>query len=89
MTKKFSLRACVNDKCKSCIYDPEAAGTWLQQVTLCSVTTCPLYPVRPVSKSAISIRILKYYSVLKSDYAFYDRSRVPEGSFNKQNVVEV
>lgn len=46
-----SLRKAVNDKCKECIYDQFAGiGNWRQQVEACTATTCPLYPVRPVSK---------------------------------------
>lgn len=46
-----SLRAAINAKCRDCIYDPQAGlGNWRQQVTGCTVTDCPLYPVRPVSK---------------------------------------
>lgn len=47
---KLSLRKAINDMCKSCIYDEFGQGNWRQQVTACTVTTCPLYPVRPVSK---------------------------------------
>ena len=86
VNKKPSLRKCVDDKCKMCIYDPKAAGTWRQQVTLCSVTICPLYPVRPVTKSPIPIRVLKYYSVPKSEYAFYGCSRHQIGGSNEHDV---
>jgi hypothetical protein len=48
-----SLRKAVNDMCKTCIYDPNAGGTWLQQVTACTAGEkgCPLFVVRPTSKS--------------------------------------
>ncbi len=85
VTKKLGLRKCVDDKCKSCIYDPEAAGTWRQQVTLCSVTKCPLYPVRPVTKSPIPHSVLKYYSLPTAEYPNYGRSRVPEGCFTEHS----
>jgi len=49
----MSLRKAINEKCKDCIYDDLAAGTWLQQVTICSSEDCPLFDVRPKSKSAI------------------------------------
>ncbi len=45
-----SLRAAINAKCRECIYDPHDVGTWRQQVQACTADTCPLYPVRPVSK---------------------------------------
>jgi len=46
----ISLRKSINDKCKDCIYDEYGAGNWRQQVASCTVKSCPLYPVRPVSK---------------------------------------
>lgn len=47
----ISLRKCINDMCKICIYDPVGGrGTWRQQVEACTAKNCPLYPVRPISK---------------------------------------
>lgn len=46
MTRQQSINA----KCKDCIYDPLAGGTWRQQAENCTVTSCSLYPYRPVSK---------------------------------------
>jgi len=37
-------------KCKECIYDPLDEGTFLKQVFNCEITTCPLYPFRPVPR---------------------------------------
>jgi hypothetical protein len=88
MSKSPKLRECINAKCKSCIYDPEAAGTWRQQVTICSVTECPLYPVRPRSRSAIPSKVLDYYLVEGSERAFYGCSRPLEGPFIEPNAVE-
>ena len=45
-----SLRKAINDKCKECIHDPLDSGTWLKQVELCTMTDCPLYPARPLTK---------------------------------------
>ena len=89
MTKKPNLRKSVDDKCRSCIYDPEAAGTWRQQVTLCSITKCPLYPVRPLTKSPIPHSVLKYYSVPEAEHPIYGCSRAPEGAFNGANCSDV
>lgn len=61
--KRTSLRQSVNDACKQCVYDPCAAGTWKQQVTLCSVETCPLWDVRPKTTSAIPEQVLRWYGV--------------------------
>ena len=43
-----SYKKCVEEKCKECIYDPGAKGTWKAQVAECTSFDCPLYPVRPV-----------------------------------------
>lgn len=48
----MSLRKAIDMKCKDCIYDPKSGmGTWRQQVEGCTVVKCPLWPVRPKSKS--------------------------------------
>jgi len=77
--KRPSLRKCVNDHCKCCIYDSEAAGTWRQQVALCSVTGCPLYPVRPLTKAPIPESVLDYYQVTDVKRACYGCSRPQDG----------
>jgi hypothetical protein len=59
----MSLRKSINSKCCDCIYDDLSAGTWLQQVTLCSANSCPLYDVRPKSKSPIPESVLSYYGI--------------------------
>jgi hypothetical protein len=41
----------INAKCKDCIYDTMAPGNWRQQVTACTVISCPLYEHRPRSVS--------------------------------------
>jgi hypothetical protein len=46
-----SLRAAIDAKCKSCIYDPDGGnGTWREQVSACSSANCPLHPFRPFSR---------------------------------------
>jgi len=59
----MSLRKVINAKCKDCIYDNLAAGTWRQQVELCSVYSCPIWPVRPVSRGDIPQSVLTYYGI--------------------------
>jgi len=58
-----SLRKVINQNCKNCIHDNCAAGTWLQQVTLCSVITCALYDVRPKTHHTIPGSVLSYYGI--------------------------
>ena len=62
----MSLRKAINGKCKDCIYDDLAAGTWLQQITLCSSPDCPLYRVRPKTKAPIPENVLIYYGIAKT-----------------------
>jgi len=51
----MSLRKAINEKCKDCIYDNLAEGTWLKQVELCTCSDCPLYPVRPTPRASSSV----------------------------------
>ena len=39
-------------KCRECISDPLAAGTWREQVAVCACTDCPLWQCRPLSANA-------------------------------------
>lgn len=54
-------------KCKDCTYDHCSLGTWRQQVTLCSVKTCPLWHLRPKTTSAIPESVLRCYGLKKGD----------------------
>jgi len=63
-----SLRAAIDAHCKACIYDAHAAGTVAQQVSVCAVTTCPLWPVRMLPRQALPAWMLAR-----------DSSRVPPG----------
>ena len=58
----MSLRNAHNRKCRSCIYDCKASGSWKAQITLCSVWRCPLWVKRPTTKS-IPDSVLKYYGI--------------------------
>lgn len=47
----MSMRKAINEKCKDCIYDPKSGlGTWRQQTEACTIKSCSLWPVRPISK---------------------------------------
>lgn len=61
----MSLRKAINEKCQDCIYDPYAPGNWRQQVEFCNTQSCPLYAVRPRSRS--TARVDHYYPDLASD----------------------
>ena len=64
----MSLRKAINQNCKDCVYDEIAAGTWRQQVTLCSVKSCALYDVRPKSTRPIPESVLSYYEASLGEY---------------------
>ena len=88
MNKKPSLRRCINDHCISCVYDERAAGTWRQQVTLCTINGCALYSVRPVTKAPIPESVLDYYLVSGAERALYTLSRPQEGPVTEHNESE-
>lgn len=87
--KRPPLRKCINDHCKNCIYDPLAMGTWKQQVTLCSVKECSLYPVRPTTKAPIPESVLDYYGITGDERGQYARSRPQQGDFSGQSDSDV
>lgn len=49
--KTPSLRKAINDYCTWCIFDPKDQGSRLIQIHNCKNDECPLYLVRPKSKS--------------------------------------
>lgn len=50
-----SLKKCIEEKCKDCTYDHAAPGTWREQVELCRVKKCALWPVRPMTVATINL----------------------------------
>lgn len=62
------FRKAIDKNCKNCIYDPGAAGTWHQQVTLCSARECPFYDLRPITKSKIPRTVLSYHQISEEEY---------------------
>ncbi len=54
-----SLKAAIKAKCKDCTYDPNQSGTYLQQIEDCTVRTCPLWAVRPMSVATINANRIK------------------------------
>lgn len=51
-----SLKKCIEAKCKDCTYDEKAPGTWREQVEMCRVTKCALWPVRPMTVATINLQ---------------------------------
>ena len=52
MTRQKAIDA----KCRECIWDDLADGTWRMQVEQCELTACALHPYRPVSRSKASCK---------------------------------
>ena len=51
----MSRTKAINEKCKDCIYDHKAPGTWREQVEACtSEHTCALWPYRPITVATIN-----------------------------------
>jgi hypothetical protein len=48
-----SARKCIEEYCKSCIYDETQPGSWRQQVEECTIKSCPLWVVRPMTLSTV------------------------------------
>jgi hypothetical protein len=48
MTAPKTRGAAIAAKCKNCMHDPVAAGTWREQVAACQCTDCSLWRFRPV-----------------------------------------
>ena len=61
--KPTGRKAAISQHCRECIHDPEAPGTWRQQVELCSITQCALFRFRPTSTGRIPESVLNYYDV--------------------------
>ncbi len=79
---------CITQNCFDCLYDPKAAGTNRQQVTLCSVYECALRPFRPTSKAPIPVSVLKYYGLTGAEYRFYRSPKAAKGGFKEGNPAE-
>ena len=48
MTRAQAIAA----KCRECIHDPHASGTWREQVATCHCHDCPLWRFRPLPRNA-------------------------------------
>jgi len=68
----MSLRKAINQMCKSCIHDPLSAGTWRQQVFLCSVKSCPLWEVRTKPTRPIPMAIIAQYQAENDEFQTKD-----------------
>ena len=49
-----SAKKCIANMCKECIYDHTEPGSWRAQTEACTITSCPLYPVRPMTTASVA-----------------------------------
>lgn len=78
----MSLRKAVNQNCKDCTYDDLAKGTWRQQVSLCSVNKCALWPHRPKTTRPIPESVLSWYGVKNGEYEPLELISAPRQASN-------
>ena len=75
MPNKF--RKAIDNMCKDCTYDELDKGTWRQQVAACTIKTCPLHSVRPVSAknntTYLTSELLDHWRIKEEDLD--DRAR--------------
>lgn len=50
-----SLKKCIENHCKNCSYDATQPGTWREQIEACTVKSCALWEVRPVTVATINL----------------------------------
>jgi hypothetical protein len=62
-----SLRSAINSKCHSCTVDPLDIGTAAQQIACCTISDCPLHPVRPITATKIPRRLLAAWGLSVDD----------------------
>ena len=64
----MSLRKRTDENCRDCIYDSLAPGTWRQQVSLCTIKTCPFWDIRAKPTSPIPESTLRWHGVDLADF---------------------
>ena len=60
----MSLRRAINEKCRDCICDPKAPGTWRKQVEDCRITGCSLWAYRPRTTTAAPTSSVQDWPIL-------------------------
>lgn len=59
----MKLRKAINAKCRECTHDPLDKGSAAQQIACCTISDCPLHPVRPITAKVIPQRLLDYWGI--------------------------
>ena len=86
--KQRSKQQAINEKCKDCIYDPLAGGTWLAQTENCPATDCPLWEFRPITTiTRKKLADEKYQQMTLEERKRIDALReTARGRFKKSNL---
>ena len=71
---RLSPRQRIAAPCRSCGADPAAPGSWRQQIGLCPVSECALWPLRPLPtrQRPVTADLLVEYHVPPDDPAVAD-----------------
>lgn len=69
----MSLRKAINAKCKECAHDPLDKGSAAKQIACCTIKTCPLHSIRPITCKSISRELLDHWHLQAEDLC--DRAR--------------
>ena len=72
--RKLSPRQRIALYCKGCGSDPAAPGSWRQQIGLCPMPQCALWPERPLPTKACPVTpdLLVKYGIKSGDPALED-----------------
>lgn len=71
----LSPQQAINAKCKDCIYDEHNGGTWRDQTEDCTVISCPLYELRPVSAATKRKRSEERFNALSIEEQTVEQER--------------
>ena len=74
----LSPQQAINAKCKDCIYDEHNGGTWRDQTEACTVKSCPLYDLRPVSLATKRKRSEERFNALSESEKLIEISKRKE-----------
>jgi hypothetical protein len=62
----------IASKCRECIHDAGASGTWREQVATCHCSDCPLWRFRPLPRNAPAWIAARDPGNLPADFAKLD-----------------
>jgi hypothetical protein len=80
------LRARINAHCVSCVYDEKIPGSWKRQVTECTVTSCPIWDIRPKVAIKGPKTTTKVHSGMFGQRPIDNPPITPEWPLNQQGI---